>query len=118
MPVIFDESYNCAFYDMAYSTQLPRQRRTGFGAGDWSVLLNAELASRDAGYTFRELRRIPDGTYLQMLRSLVRMQRRIVYSARNTTKIDGVNSIVRVLTSRHDNKKLRQMAITTNRQPG
>ena len=98
VPVIFDVSYRCGFYDWAYSAQLPRQYRKGYGAGDWSVLLNARNAMGDVHYTMRELEKISDDEYQKMLRNLVRQRVKVSYQAKRTTDFDGVNGVVQLLT--------------------
>ena len=127
VPVVFSASYGCAFYDWAYSAQLPRQQRSGFGAGDYSVLLvpatrglnlrpsvhrtaprpiparrgqDSERAAADPEYTRQQLEQISDAQYRRMQRTLVRLQRRVLYSQGETAERDAAQMIGEQLTKR------------------
>ena len=100
VPVVFSPSHQCAFYDWAYLAQLPLQRRAGFGAGDYSVLLDSGRAAADLNYTRRQLESIPDDQYRRMLRTLLGLQRQVIYSQGATAERDAVQMISELFTSR------------------
>jgi hypothetical protein len=100
VPVVFSRSHQCAFYDWAYLAQLPPQHRAGFGAGDYSVLLDSERAAEDLNYTRQQLESIPDDQYRRMLKTLLGLQRQVIYSQGATAERDAVQLISEQFTRR------------------
>ena len=100
VPVVFSPNHQCAFYDWAYLAQLPLQHRAGFGVGDYSVLLDSERAAGDLNYTRQQLESIPDDQYRRMLKTLLGLQRQVIYSQGATAERDAVQMISEQFTSR------------------
>ena len=64
------------------------------------MLLDSGRAAADLNYTRRQLESIPDDQYRRMLRTLLGLQRQVIYSQGATAERDAVQMISELFTSR------------------
>lgn len=68
------------FHEHVYSPFIPTYNRTGFGPGDWAVVLNATEVELDPDYLLRELRAVPLDTRRAMRTAILEFLPNLQYS--------------------------------------